>query len=87
VRLATLEEDMNKNKITMPKSSSLGKGQALAARGPSSTHDSWILDFGASHHMTHDENLLDSLSDSYTTHISIGESSQILVLGINLIQM
>ena len=66
---------MKKHKILVAKSSSMIKGQDLSARAIHSSFDSWILDSGASHHMTNSCDLLDSIVHTSTSHIIVGNSS------------
>lgn len=84
VRLVTLQEVMWKHNIVMPKSPSLGKGQAFSTRALFSTNDNFILDYGTSHHMTHVMDLLESLFDINAPHITFRNSSHNMILGIGL---
>ena len=73
---------MKEHQILAPYSSSppIGKGHALSARATTLT-PSWILDFGASHHITNTPQLLTSLTPCSSTQIALGNSSQISILG------
>jgi hypothetical protein len=62
LKLEALNEAMQQHKISVPKPSSSGKGHALSAQDLYASLDSWILDSGASHHMTHSHELLPSTS-------------------------
>ena len=73
---------MKEHQILAPQSSSppTGKGHALSARATSSMAP-WILDSGASHHITNTPQMLSSLAPTATTQIAVGNSSQLSVLG------
>ena len=62
-RLEALEEALQQHSISSPKPSPTpsGKGHALSARALSPA-PTWILDSGASHHMTHSPDLVTSLA-------------------------
>lgn len=65
-------------------SPSTRKGHALTAQAL--TYGStWILDSGASHHMTHTQQLVTSLVSCGTSQITMGDSVQLLVLGLGSI--
>jgi hypothetical protein len=72
---------MQQHKISVPKPSSSGKGHALSAQALYASSNSWILDSGASHHMTHSHELFPSTSDCSISHIAVGDSTQLDVLG------
>jgi hypothetical protein len=78
---------MQQHKIYVSKPSSTGKGHALSARALYASLDSWIFDSGASHHMTHSNELLPSTSDCSISQISIGDSTQLDVLGSGTVQL
>jgi hypothetical protein len=63
LKLEALNEAMKQHKISVPKPSSTSKGHALSAQALYASSDSWILDSGASHHMTHSHELLASTSE------------------------
>jgi hypothetical protein len=63
---------MRKHKISVLKSSSTSKGLAQALYESS---DSWILDFGASHHITHSHELLASTFECSISQIEIRDST------------
>lgn len=69
------------------KTSSTSKGHALSAHALHKSTDSWILDSGASHHMTHCHELLPSTSNSSILEIAVGDSKQLNVLGSGTIQL
>ena len=64
----------------------LRKGYSLFAQALSLT-PTWILDSGASHHMTHSPDLVTSLAQSVTTQIAVGDSTQLSVTGLETISL
>jgi len=66
LKLEALNEAMQRHKISMSKPSSSSKGHALSAQDLYAYSNIWILDSGASQHMTHSHDLLPS-----TSHCSI----------------
>ena len=48
---------------------------------------SWILDFGASHHITNTPKLITLLAPCVTTQIVVGNSSQLSVLGSSIVAL
>ena len=79
---------MQQHSITSlkPSPTPSGKGHALSPQALSPTPIQ-ILDFGASHHMTHSPNLVTSLSESVTTQIVVGDSTQLSVTGSRTISL
>jgi len=74
---------MQQHHISSPQSSSphTGKGHALFARAlPSAS--TWILDSSASHHMTHTQEFVTTLSHCGTSQIVVGDSTQLSVIGL-----
>lgn len=86
--LEALEEAMQQHHISSPQASypSKGKGHALTARA-SSYGSTWILDSGASHHMTHTQQMVTSLASCGTSQIAVGESVQLSVLGLGFVSL
>jgi hypothetical protein len=62
LKLEDLNEAMRQPKISVPKPSSSGKWHALSAQDLYASLNNWILDSGASHHMTHSHELFPSTS-------------------------
>lgn len=81
IKLNALEEVMKKHNI------SIDKRHALSAQAICKCTDNWILDSGASHHMTSCQDLLPSTSPSYISQIVVGDSTQLQVLGSGTVQM
>jgi hypothetical protein len=81
LKLEALNEAMQQHKISVPKPSSSGKGHALSAQDLYASSDNWILDSGASHHMTHSHEFLPSTYDCSISQIAVGDSTQLDVLG------
>ncbi|KAH9292456.1 hypothetical protein KI387_042361 [Taxus chinensis] len=90
LKLEALEKALKQHKITVPSPSSAsnaGKGKALSARASSPLQDQWIFDSGATHHITHCRDLLSSISACSTSHISVGNSASVDVLGSGIVNM
>jgi hypothetical protein len=62
LKLEDFNEAMRKPKISMPKPSLFCKWHALSAQYLYAYLNSWILDSGASHHLTHSHELFPSTS-------------------------
>jgi hypothetical protein len=87
LKLEALNEAMKQHKISVPKPSSTSKGHALSAQALYASSNSWILDSGASHHMTHSHDLLASTSECSISQIAVGDSTQLDVLGSGTVQL
>lgn len=85
-KLEALNEAMKQHNISVSKPSSSGKGHALSARSLHASSRSWIFDLGASHHMTHSSESLQSLYDRRISQIEVGNSSQLNVQGSSTVQ-
>lgn len=81
IKLNAFEEVMKKHNI------SIGKRHALSAQAICKCTDNWILDSGASHHMTSCQDLFPSTSPSNISQIVVGDSTQLEVLGSGTVQM
>jgi hypothetical protein len=75
LKLEALNEAMRQHKISVPKPSSTSKGHALSTQSLYAFSDSWIFDYGASHHMTHSHELLASISKCNISQITVGDST------------
>jgi hypothetical protein len=84
LKFQALNEAMKKHNISIPKPSSTSKGHALSAQALYASSDSWILDSGASHHMTHSHESLASTSERSISRIAIGDSTQLDVCGFGI---
>ena len=81
-KLEALHEAMKQHNISVSKPSSSGKGHALFAQSSHASSNSWIFDSGASHHMTHTSESLQSPSDCHISQIEVGNSSQLDIQGL-----
>ena len=75
LKLEALNEAMRKHKISVPKPSYASKGHALSSQVVYAYSNSWILDSGASHHMTHSHELFTSTSECSISRIAVGDST------------
>jgi hypothetical protein len=75
LKLEALNEAMKQHKISIPKPSSTSKGHVLSTQALYASSDSWILDSGASNHMTHSHELLASTSKCSISQIAVGDST------------
>jgi len=71
----------------VPKYYSTSKAHALSSQALCVSLDRWILDSGASHHMTHSHELLTSTSKCSISHIAVGDSTQMDVCGFGIVQL
>jgi hypothetical protein len=92
-KMAALEEVMKKHNINIDStSSSSSHGHALSASGFSfnktstSSSDEWLIDSGASYHMTKDKDIFSSLNECNTKKIFVGDDRSLSVVGSGTIQ-
>ena len=78
-KLQDLEETMKKHKVVAPKEH--GKALNVQGRYSKSCSQKWVLDSGASHHMTSSKESFALLSSSSTSSIEVGDSTFIPVQG------
>jgi hypothetical protein len=94
--MTTLEATMKKHNINIDStSSSSSHGHALSASGFSfntnftstSTLDEWLIDFGASYHMTKDRAIFSTLNECNTKEIFVGDDRCLSVEGSGIVQV
>ena len=99
-QIVNLQALLQKSTITSPSSSTsqgsalqsstsstqdLGQGHALQASLSSPSQVPWILDLGASHHMTSSQGVFSTLEASPIPHILMGNNTTLLVCGKGLV--
>jgi hypothetical protein len=87
LKLEALNETMKQHKISVPKPSYTSKGIFLSSQSLYGSSDSWILDFGASHHMNHSHELLASTSACSISQIAVGDCTQLDVFESDTMQL
>ena len=93
--MVALEATMKKHDINLDSfSESTSHGHALCASGysypassSSSTSNEWLIDYGASYHMTKDQAIFSTLNECNTKQIFVGDDRSLNVVGFGTIQV
>lgn len=51
------------------------------------SNDTWLIDFGASHHVCHDRSLLKSIDSSATSNVNLPTGVMVKISGVGMVQL
>jgi hypothetical protein len=92
-KMEDLEATMKKHNISIDSTSSSSHGHALPASGFSfnttstSSSNEWLIDSGASYHITKDRDIFSALNECNTKKIFVGDDSSLSVEGSGTVQV
>jgi hypothetical protein len=84
--MEALEATMKNHHINIDSSSSSSHGHALSSYGfsfnaTSTSYDEWLIDYGASCHMTKDKSIFYALNECNTKKINVGDDISLSGVG------